>query len=906
MNDHNKDRDLLLGIVACQMDLITPDGLAEVIQDWSDDEEKTLGELLRRRGNLAEHVYESLARVVDSRVSNRDGQAQQGLVQWSMPSILGRLGQIQASLTSLLPDAEAEALEHVGTPTDAQSSRYRILRSHARGGLGEVFIAEDTQFQRRVALKRIRSQQANSPIRTERFLLEAKITGRLEHPGIVPVYGMGTHADGRPFYAMRLIRGETLRVAVQRFHGGPAPDYVGLEFRLLLSRLVDVCNTIGYAHSQRVLHRDLKPTNIMLGDFGETLVVDWGVAKHLGRSETAEAVTQNEEQQTARPDSRGGLLTVEGQAIGTPAYMSPEQAAGIARGIGPLSDVYSLGATLYVMLTDRPPFEGEEEDVFRKVRQGDFPTPRQVKPSLPAALDAICCKAMALKPGRRYQSALDLARDIERWLAEEPVSAYREPWIHRRRRWVRRRQTLVSGLGAALIVGFVALGMAVPLLSYAWRNEAAARQKEQRQRILAGQMAKQAEEQRALAVKNLEAADRQRSIAVASEKRAAEERDRAEKALRFLVEAFRKPDPAADGRTLKVVDLLDRAAKEIETTFADSSPMRATLLQAIGETFSGLGLPQESLAAFRRVAALRRETLGEDHPETLAATRHLAVALQDVGRLDQAIPLYESVLAKRKAILGEGHPETLESMNDTAVACCKAGQFAKAIPLYQDVLKQERARLGDDDPETLTVMDNLAVAYSAFGEVDKAIPLQESALSGLRTKLGDENPATLITMNNLAKSYVRGRRLDEAIRLYEATLGKIRSKLGSEHPNTLTLLNGLAKAYQAAGRRGDAIRVYEEVLAKRSARLGSEHPDALRAAISLAKVYFEVDRPEKAVPLAEESLRRAARIEDRLPGPVRKEILEMTRLLVNHFTRTGRNDKANGYRKLLERHEPRD
>ena len=802
--------------------------------------------------------------------------------------------------------------ETVGSPQDGGAKRqglgtdprYRVIRPHARGGLGEILIAEDAQFRREIALKRVRVDGPISPIRMERFWREAEITGRLEHPGVVPVYERGTGADGRPFYAMRLILGETLREPVERFHRAAEPDYAGLAFRHLLGRFVNICYTIGYAHSRGVLHRDIKPTNVMLGEFGETLVVDWGLAKDIGQSRGGMESTASGEAPGTPHRSPDRSLTVEGQAVGTPAYMSPEQAAG--RAVGPASDVYSLGATLHFMLTGRPPAEAAE-DVSGRVNRGDLPAARRLESRVPAPLDAICRKAMASEPGDRYRSAIQLAGDIECWLADEPVSARRESRVERGRRWARRRRTLVSGLAAALAVAFLALGTAVPLLSYAWRQEAAAHREERRQGILAGRMAEQAEEQRALAVEGLEAARRERSAALASERRAAAERDRAEKALRFLVEAFRRSDPSADGRALKVVDVLGRAAKEVEATFADSPAAGASLLCAIGETFSGLGLPGEALEAFDRVVAWRRRALGEDHPETLAATRHLAIALQDSGRLDRAIPLYESVLARRRAILGEGHPETVESLNDAAVARFKSGRFSEAIPLYQEVLRRVRARRGEDDPEALAVADNLAVAYSAAGRPAEAIPLQEHARAGLRTKLGDDHPETLVATHNLARSYARAGRTGEAIRLYEAALGKMRSRLGGDHPETLTLLSGLAGAYRDAGRRGEAIGIYEQVLAARRGKLGPGHPQTLRAGLALARTYFEADRPDRAVPLAEEYLGEAGRWEEgRLRGPIRKEVRETARLLVDHLDRAGGGDRAAAYRKLSELRDPRE
>ena len=210
---------------------------------------------------------------------------------------------------------------------------------------------------------------------------------------------------------------------------------MGREFRWLLRRFMDVCNPIAYAHSRGVLHRDLKPSNIMLGPFGETLVMDWGVAKLVGGTEVGDTATDESLNMTGEPAIRprpgSGSVTQTGQAVGTPVYMSPEQAAGHLDSLGPASDVYSLGATLYVLLTNRRPFDGESNDVIDDVQQGRFRAPRQINPRVPKALDAICRRAMALKPCQRYGSALALAEDIERWLADEAVSAWDDPWLDR-------------------------------------------------------------------------------------------------------------------------------------------------------------------------------------------------------------------------------------------------------------------------------------------------------------------------------------------------------------------------------------------------------------------------------------------------------------------------------------------
>jgi serine/threonine-protein kinase len=345
-------------------------------------------------------------------------------------------------------------------PSEPRSaSRYLVLRPHARGGLGEVFVAEDTELGRLVALKEIQARHADHAESRTRFVLEAEITGGLEHPGIVPVYGLGTYADGRPYYAMRFIQGESLKEAIARFYGVNAstqaalgkPD--SLVFRQLLSRFISVCQVVAYAHSRGVLHRDLKPANVMLGKFGETLVVDWGLAKTIGRSEGAP-----DDEPTLHPRSGSdSSATAMGQALGTPAYMSPEQADGRLDRLGPASDIYCLGATLYELLAGRPPFTGDVCDILAHVRRGEVVSPREVRPDVPRPLAAICLKAMNFGATQRYPTADALATDVERWLADEPVSAYREPVRARLRRWVNRHRPLVAGLGAMLLTGVLGL-----------------------------------------------------------------------------------------------------------------------------------------------------------------------------------------------------------------------------------------------------------------------------------------------------------------------------------------------------------------------------------------------------------------------------------------------------------------
>jgi tetratricopeptide (TPR) repeat protein/tRNA A-37 threonylcarbamoyl transferase component Bud32 len=514
--------DLLRGILAVRSNLISSAALVAALEAWvAEQGAGSLGQALAASGLTAEHraLLEPSARAL----LERPGDLSTGsLVAWPISSVHGdhapgidaedsisRIGIPSTCapgddpFATRLPDppsrpgdgesrprtSEAEDLStRVGvaeTGADphatrilelappAQASRYPIVKLHARGGLGEVFLARDPELNRQVALKQLRDKHADDPQSRARFLREAEITGALEHPGIVPVYGLGRYTDGRPYYAMRFIRGESLKQAIQRFHRdlpeGRGTGRRTLALHQLLRRFVDVCNAVAFAHSRGVLHRDLKPENVMLGPFGETLVVDWGLAKFGAPSEPAGAGP-------GEPDGpipgAHPVATRAGSCVGTPAYMSPEQAASDLDQMGPASDVYSLGATLYSILTGRAPVDGPSVDaILERARRGDFPAPGQVRPGTDPALEAVCLKAMALRPADRYDSARALADEIEHWLADEPVTSYREPWGWRLARWTRRHRAWVqSGAAAALAIVLILVAAAASI-RHAWHLE---------------------------------------------------------------------------------------------------------------------------------------------------------------------------------------------------------------------------------------------------------------------------------------------------------------------------------------------------------------------------------------------------------------------------------------------------
>ncbi|MGI8978997.1 MAG: protein kinase domain-containing protein [Pirellulaceae bacterium] len=499
----SSDRNLLFGILALQMDFITREQLVAGMQAWVLAKDIALAEHLVQAGAMKPANRQLLEPLVEAHIRQHGDDPQQSLASISsvdaLRNELAGLGdqQIDASMANIpignkpAKEADPYATISVGAAS-SQGMRFRILRPHAEGGLGRVSVALDGELGREVALKEIKPERADDPDSRGRFTREAEITGGLEHPGIVPVYGLGAYPDGRPFYAMRFIRGKSLKEAIEKFHenftasGGRKPPDTSaprtahssteenLELRKLLQRLIDVCEAMDYAHSRGVLHRDLKPGNIMLGKYGETLVVDWGLAKPLGKS----PAPTPEQQQTnttvglsslpeaaLQPSSSGGSEpTMLGSALGTPAFMSPEQAQGRLDLLSPASDVFSLGAILYQILTGQPPYTAASKDeVLRKAQMGEFPTPRTLRGGIPAPLEAVCLKALAPTSASRYPTCRAFAQDLERFLADEPVSARHEllsEWFARLSR--RHRTVFIASTGALMLLtlgSLIALGV---------------------------------------------------------------------------------------------------------------------------------------------------------------------------------------------------------------------------------------------------------------------------------------------------------------------------------------------------------------------------------------------------------------------------------------------------------------
>lgn len=419
--DVNDERNLLFGAIAMQADLINADQFARACSVWSKTKAKSLPEALREEGWLLPQDQAHLEYLVERRLDKFGGDVR--------ASFAGCPAEIRSVLASVCTDtmgpvgAVQRTIAFEGSQHDPgeislgkPGQRYTLNVLHAAGGIGEIWLARDVELHRDVAVKRLQARASASAVARTRFLREAKITGQLDHPGVVPIYEICLDADGHPYYSMRFLKGGTLTEAVKKYHqqrkvSGNDPQ----TFLILLGAFCIVCNTVAYAHSKGIIHRDLKCDNVILGDYGEVVVIDWGMAKEIGGDEVAQA----EGTEPAQLVSAHPAATLAGHILGTPAYMAPEQAAGRLDLIGPATDVYGLCAILYEILCGQPPFSGDNTlEVLRKVERQDPLRPSKVIPGVPEALEQICLKGLAKSPTQRHPSAEGLARAVQAWVSD--------------------------------------------------------------------------------------------------------------------------------------------------------------------------------------------------------------------------------------------------------------------------------------------------------------------------------------------------------------------------------------------------------------------------------------------------------------------------------------------------------
>jgi serine/threonine-protein kinase len=730
------------------------------------------------------------------------------------------VSQVAGPLLSL-PNSDPENA-HIGEVIGA----YRVVGRLGRGGMGDVFLAEraDGQFEQQVALKLVRRDLAG-PLLMRRFMRERQILARLQHPNIARLLDGGVSSQGEPYFVMEYVAG----ASILRFSQDSRLDVVA-RLRLFLA----VCEAVQYAHSNLVLHRDLKPSNVLVTADGQVKLLDFGVARLIeGEPETASSET----------------LTHFGWRPLTPEYAAPEQIRGEA--ITTATDVYALGAVLYELLTQKRATEIRRNtpgEIERAVCEDEPAAPSRVAAAgvarqLRGDLDTILLKALAKQPERRYPSVEALAEDIRRYLDGRPVTAQRDTYVYRARKFVRRHRI---GLAAtALLLVSILAGTGVAL----WQARAIAR-----------------------------------------------ESARAREVKRFLLDLFQVSDPEISrGRDIPARELLDRGSRRIEFELANHPALQTELLITVGEIYRKLGLYEQAQPLLERAVTKARAHAPRGDEQLAAALSALGVVLKERSELDRAEALEQEALQLRKRLFGARSPQVALSLSELASIASAKGQLDDSERLYREALAIDRKAYGDEHtmvakdfdnlgvvlwrkgaydqaegayepalrlrrklldpthPDLITTLGNLAVLRSGQGRYEEGVTLQKEVLEIRRKLYGDDHPDVALSLSNLAVVFDHWGRAAEAQSYDQQAYEMRRRVLGPDHPETVTNLNGLAIA---AYRRGDfqgAASAMRAVVSQWRKRLGDEAPAVLTGLNNLGAILTELGQYEEA----ESSLRAA-------------------------------------------------
>ena len=607
----------------------------------------------------------------------------------------------------------------------------RILRRLGAGGMATVYEAEQESPRRRVAVKILHSSLADTSA-WQRFEFEADILARLHHPDIAQIYGSGDCSDPLghqvPYFVMEYVPDAATISAYAKEKR--------LTLRNRLALFARVCDAVQHGHQLGVIHRDLKPGNILVDGAGRPRIIDFGVAKAAGVD--AERLTISLD--------RGGL-------IGTLNYMSPEQCAGDGI-VDTRSDVYSLGVVLYELMTDSRPYELSSSSILEAVRMVQSEAPLRASdrsPGVSKELNAIVMKALEKDPQRRYATASELAGDVRRFLDDRPVLARPASTAYQLRMFARRNRGLVyavAGIFSALLAGIAAT------TRMAYVADAARDRAQQNQRVLEQVAGFQ---ERQLSGVDVAKMGRQLQSALIDAVRRSLENDPSGAVpfdeVETKVSELEQLTGRANFTTLALdalqQNILQRANDAIHEQFQDQPIVRAQLLQAVGRTMNQLGRPEQSLPVLTEALRIRRQELGDDHLDTLESQHLMGALLSSLDRPDEAIEPLRDVLARYTRLLGSDHPDTLGSADSLGGALRRTGDHEQAQRIWKRTLDVRRRVLGDDHPDTLISLNNFGVILALRGDYDAAEAAWRELLERQRILLGENDPKYRSSLSNL-------------------------------------------------------------------------------------------------------------------------------------------------------------
>jgi serine/threonine protein kinase len=781
------------------------------------------------------------------------------------------LAEHESSEASFLDSPPMAVDLNLARPADILDSEqviggYRLMRVINEGGMGVVYQAEQRHPVRRtVALKLIKPGMDSRRV-IARFESERQALALMNHPNVARVFDAGTSPSGRPFFVMEYVPGES----ITRFC-----DQHQYTIAQRLELFIQACEATQHAHQKAIIHRDLKPSNIlvMLQDQKPIVkVIDFGLAKAMAQQLTE--LTQ---------------YTETGQLMGTPEYMSPEQADSNVLDIDTRSDIYSLGAVLYELLSGVLPFDSRTirtvgiDEVRRIIREVEPPRPSTRLAALPAEaaelarsrksrvadlvrqlqreLEWIPLKAMRKERAERYTTADQLAEDVRNYLSNLPLVAGPPSAAYRLKKFLRRNKGPLTAAAAVVL----ALLLGIAATTVALIGQARARAEAEHQRT-------EAQKQRADAV-------------------AANEATQA--VNEFLTrDVIRSADPAKTlGRDMTVREALDKAAESIAARFQNQPVIEATVRDSVAGAYQALGRADLALPHATMALELRRRALGDSHEKTLGSMSNLAVLLQDQRRLDEALPLARQAAEGYEHALGTDHTNTLRSMNTLANLLLARGKATEAEALFRSLQSRFSKVEGEDSRDALLAMNNLGCAIRAQNRLDESEALLRTAMDRQRATFGQEDPDTLRSANNLGLNlYLQGR-LEDAELLLRQTVQSRRRVLGEAHPETLASTSYLASLLQAAGKLDQAEPFFAEL-----ARLAPPSPLGASYIAGYGLCLVRLTRYEQA----EQPLRAAyERLRDAGPSEARmmQEVVAGLALVADH---AGKPDEAARWRALID------